>query len=241
MKRILILLMAVLSAINILAQDVTTFLGIPVDGNKSDFRQKLIDKGFETIEQDRDILLGEFNGRKSLLSIGTTSNKVSRILVKDLNGSTETDIKIRFNHLVRQFENSSKYVNNPGIEEESQVIPDDEDISYEMLVHNKRYEASYCQLVQTVDLEDSVAVEAAIHEYMLTKYTEEQIQNPTDEEKYDMVLMAGSWKINEQLRNSIFRLPKRSVWFMISEESGKYYILMFYDNEFNREVAEEDI
>ena len=32
---------------------------------------------------------------------------------------------------------------------------------------------------------------------------------------------------------------KKSVWFMISESYGKYYIIMFYDNEYNRANGEE--
>ena len=29
-------------------------------------------------------------------------------------------------------------------------------------------------------------------------------------------------------------LAKKSVWFMISESYGKYCIIMFYDNEYNK-------
>ena len=34
-------------------------------------------------------------------------------------------------------------------------------------------------------------------------------------------------------------ISKKSVWFMISEFSGKYYITMFYDNEYNRANGED--
>ena len=32
---------------------------------------------------------------------------------------------------------------------------------------------------------------------------------------------------------------KKSVWFMISESYGKYYIIMFYDNEYNKANGED--
>ena len=34
-------------------------------------------------------------------------------------------------------------------------------------------------------------------------------------------------------------LVKKPVWFTISEFSGKYYITMFYDNEYNRANGED--
>lgn len=47
MKKILFLLMAMLLSFSMYAQkDVTTFLGIPIDGTKAVMRQKLISKGF---------------------------------------------------------------------------------------------------------------------------------------------------------------------------------------------------
>ena len=47
MKRILLFYIMAITAISMSAQnDVTTFLGIPVDGFKSEMKQKLISKGF---------------------------------------------------------------------------------------------------------------------------------------------------------------------------------------------------
>jgi hypothetical protein len=42
-------------------KDVTQFLGIPVDGNKSEMIQKLKDKGFTINPHEEDVLAGEFN------------------------------------------------------------------------------------------------------------------------------------------------------------------------------------
>lgn len=60
----------------------------------------------------------------------------------------ETGIKIRFNELCRQFENNKKY---KSMTDKEQTIPDDEDLSYEMTVNNKRYEAVYYQQLEITD------------------------------------------------------------------------------------------
>lgn len=51
-------------AISMSAQnDVTTFLGIPVDGFKSEMKQKLVSKGFVPKKVGtNEFLEGEFNG-----------------------------------------------------------------------------------------------------------------------------------------------------------------------------------
>lgn len=135
--------MALLVGTTAVAQekDVTKFLGIPVDGFKSEMIQKLKEKGF-VLSSYGDTLEGEFNGASVSLSVVTNNNKVYRVGVVDNNTISEADIKIRFNNLCRQFENNSRYVNATG---KSYELTDDEDISYEMTVHKKRYEAAYFQ------------------------------------------------------------------------------------------------
>lgn len=60
-------------------------------------------------------------------------------MVCDANNIDERSIQIRFNKLCEQFKNNSKYLSL----EENQTISEDEDISYEMTVHKKRYEAIF--------------------------------------------------------------------------------------------------
>ena len=83
--------------------DVTTFLGIPVDGFKADMRKKLIAKGFTPTTYNEDVLEGEFNGHDVYVHIVTNNNKVYRIMLADRNGTDEAQIKIRFNNLCYQF------------------------------------------------------------------------------------------------------------------------------------------
>ena len=121
-------------------KDVTQFLGIPVDGTKTEMVQKLKAKGFK-YNSTYDWLEGEFNGREVVLLIATNNNKVWRVAVRDKWTMDETNIKIRYNDLCRQFAKNGKYCSlndNPLLSEE-------ENIGYEMLVNNKRYESAYFQ------------------------------------------------------------------------------------------------
>ena len=120
--------------------DVTKFLGIPVDGTKSEMIRKLKAKGFKSTYYDKEILEGEFNGNKATLIIQTNNNKVWRIIV-GYEGLPEHVAKTRFNNLCYQFENNPKY-HSTSID---YSIPDSEDISYEMTVNEKQYQALYFQ------------------------------------------------------------------------------------------------
>ena len=131
--------------------DVTRFLGIPVDGTKAEMIGKLKEKGFSSSFGSDELLEGEFNGKNVYVNIQTNNRKVWRIGVIDKNGCDETQIKINFNNLCRQFEENSKYINFKG----DQTISEDEDIDYEMSVHNKRYEAVFYQKSQEKNEEEN--------------------------------------------------------------------------------------
>lgn len=81
MKKILSVLLLLLLSISIYAQqNVTKFLGIPVDGSKAAMIQKLKEKGFRYNAQI-DKLEGIFNGEKVYVLIQTNKNRVWRIAV----------------------------------------------------------------------------------------------------------------------------------------------------------------
>lgn len=114
------------------------FLGIPVDGNKKEMISKLQAKGYE-YDAASDALFGEFNGTKAIISVQTVNNRVWRIAIVDANmNSDETNIKIRYNRLFEQLSNNGKYEVADG-----STLGEKEDISYEMIVHKKRYDASF--------------------------------------------------------------------------------------------------
>ena len=111
MKKLLFSLLATLLTLSLYAQnDVTTFLGIPVDGFKSEMRQKLIAKGFTPKKVgNNEYLEGEFNGTDVHIFIATNNNKVYRIMVCDSNTRDQSNIKIRCHKLVNQFEDNTRY------------------------------------------------------------------------------------------------------------------------------------
>ena len=155
MRKFLTLLAIIaISASTFAQKEVTKFLGIPVDGSPTEMIKKLKAKGFTTDEDfmqavelglidwdGPEVLTGRFNGERVRVYIVVETNKVWRIALKDKKDRDETQIKIRFNTLVRQFEGNGKYV--PLVDE--QTIADDEDISYQMTVNKKQYQAGFVQ------------------------------------------------------------------------------------------------
>lgn len=225
MKKLLLFVAVwMVSSVATFAQrDVTTFLGIPVDGYKSDMIQALKSKGFVSSSYDKNILQGEFNGTNVSIHVATNNNKVYRLMLCDENTTDELAIRLRFNKLCNQFVANGRYVTFGEYK-----IPEDEDISYQMSVHKKRYEAIF---YQAPNITDTLALQNNVKAMLLTKYTEEQIANPTEEIQKDMMSIA--------LDYSMKLVAMKPVWFMISEYGGKYYITMYYDNEYNRANGED--
>ena len=204
-------------------KDVTQFLGIPIDGSKSDMIQKLKAKGFR-VDSANDVLEGEFNGINVNVHIATNGDKVYRIMVSDAKPVDERSIQIHFNNLCRQFEKSPKYLSIGDY-----LIPDDEDISFGITVKNKRYEAVFLQC--PAELSDKTLIKEKIWSILLEKYTPEELANLTEDMKNELIKMSSEY-ITELC-------SKKPVWFMISEHYGKYFISMFYDNEYNRANGED--
>ena len=233
MKKIFLSLMVMLISMTATAQkDVTKFLGIPVDGYKAEMKKKLLGKGF-TYNSQNDFFEGEFNGRDVNVYVATNNNKVWRIMVCDENTCGEGEIKIRFNNLCRQFAKNKKYLAvNMG--ESDYTISDSEDISYEMLVHKKRYDASYFQAPDPSSV-DTLAIQSRVKEALLQEYSQEEIDNPSDKQREKMESIAT----REAASIAFEMMEKKLVWFMISEHYGQYYITMFYDNEYNHSDGED--
>ena len=108
------------------------------------------------------------------------------------------------------------------------TLSEEEDISYEMTVNNKRYEAVY---YQQPEITDSIAFVKEAQSTLLSKYTEEQLANPSDEIKQEIRDAALSYTMD--------LYSKKTVWFMIGEYAREYYIVMFYDNEYNHADGED--
>ena len=184
--------------------------------------EELKEKGYRN-DPTTDALVGEFNGAKVNVFVVTNNNKVCRIMVADANNVDERAIQIRFNRLCEQFANNPKYISL-----QDYTIPEDENISYEITVHKKRYEAVFYQQSAATD---TIAIKEKLQSILLSKYTEEQLENPTEEIQSEIIKLSMEYVMESY--------SKRPVWFMISDYYGKYYITMFYDNEYNRANGED--
>lgn len=231
MKNLLFAIMLLFTTTASSKNDVTKFLGIPVDGTKNAMIDKLIDKGF-TYNREEDYLEGEFNGRSANVYIATHKKKVFRIMVAFNHLFNEADIKLQFNLLCQQFKDNDRYL--PYINQPE--IPDSVDISYEMIVKNKRFDAAFFQDVNYALIDTSKCKKMAI-ETLSKSYSQEELNNPTKE-------------LNEEIEDlfetiyltNVFKIAKnKNVWFMITYYKGRdqYGITMYYDNGYNQANGED--
>ena len=223
MKKLLFSLLATLLTLSLYAQnDVTTFLGIPVDGFKSEMRQKLIAKGFTPKKVgNNEYLEGEFNGTDVHIFIATNNNKVYRIMVCDANTQDEANIKIRFNKLVNQFENNKRYTAL-----DQYTISDTEDISYEMLFHKKTFDALF---YQNPDMEkvDTLALQNKIREQLQAKLRKTDKNN-----KLVLIKTNGKKVYNPKIKNLKIELNIMSIfkfkYSIIDTIENKIYCTLMY-------------
>ena len=237
MKRLLSFVIGILimcSTVFGQSEGTLKFLGIPVDGSKSEMVAALKSKGFR-YDSNSGFLVGDFNGMESHIGIVENHGKVYRVVVFDANTCDAGQIKIRFNNLIHQFENSNGkyyYIN------QNDKIPEDEDISYEISVNNKQYSAEfiYNPLYGNDELRDRL-VNEVIEELGLEKIKDEKTAGGitygefySDKDNYLISSLVGS---------KIIQMSNSSVWFKIFEHYGKYYIGIYYDNLVNKPNGED--
>ena len=241
MKRLLSFIIGILimcSTVFGQSESTLKFLGIPVDGSKSEMVEVLKSKGFE-YDSESDFLIGDFNGRESHIGIVENHGKVYRVVVFDANTYDAGEIRIRFNNLIHQFENNDKYFYIVP----NDIIPEDEDIHYEILVNKKQYiaEFRYNPLYGNDELRDRLINEAVEESklFLEEKKDEKTIDGITyeefysDKDNYDQLISAQvSLKVIQMSKNS-------SIWFKIFEHYGKYYIGLYYDNLLNAPNGED--
>lgn len=228
MKKLLLTLVIFAITLNVTAQnDVTKFLGIPVDGTKSEMLQELKAKGFTSSPYDNEILEGEFNGKLVRIYILTNNNKVYRIGVYDAYSISSYDIISRFYTLLSQFKNNDKYTElTYTIDYSDTAIKDNNEVDsriFDYLLNNNDFQPIFAQEPENNIMEK-------IRPALLKKYTAEQIANPDFSVLCDINI--------EKLK--YIETAKKLVWFkIIKEESDKYKIVIFYDNEYNRANGED--
>lgn len=227
MRRLLILMVAAVMAAGVMAQEKypTKFLGIPIDGTKKEMIRKIEAKGF-IYHEEKDYLTGEFNGTEVNIYIVTNNNKVYRIMVAEQQTCSEGQIRIRFNNLMQQFKDNPKYMSYKLGQD---FIPRDEDISYQISVNNKMYDANYVQQTHELDTttlqQDMLYIVEHIDQYLPKSMLAEM----------DQEMLAKYCVIEAYIK----QYEKNMVWFRICEFRGEYYLTLYYDNLYNKANGED--
>ncbi len=229
MKKLIASFILVMVTFMAIAQTPATFkfLGIPVDGKKSDVIAALKNKGF-VYDAKNDVLKGRFNGIDSEIMISENYGKVDRIYVADEDECGEAQIIIRFNTLLQQFRNNEKYVEVGS----NEPISRDENISYEMSVHNKTYDASfYLNPIYEWTDEDKMKVAEELSDELKSEIESGKYKDLTDEQIAEL--------LQEKSLQRVKGMVYGHVWFRISDSYGKYFISLYYDNLRNRPNGED--
>lgn len=236
------------------------FLGIPIDGTELQFVTKLKSKGFKYNSLFNNYN-GQFNGQNVDVYVHTNHNLVDRVYVA-FPYYNEDNIKVEYNLLLNQFNNNGKYLDFSMNDE----IPENEDISYEMTVNEKRYQASYCYFDpdrDPVEFMDALVNKfsdfytddqlAALKDYChsamnATAEEQERLQSQMIQEMQTFALGEDEDVIANDENAALFiltlidgmkSLADGDVWFMIHEYHGKYQIGLYYDNLHNRAHGED--
>ena len=210
---------------NDLRVDVTSFLGIPVDGARKDMIDNIKRKGFSTIRfGGKRMLKGLFNGSDVYIDLHIRSGKVFRVAVFDVTPSDGHIILSRYNELCRYFGNSPEYM---SLSDDS--ISEDEDIEHEISINKKEYQAVFYQ----APYEDKVGwctIRAMILKKIsgdLDRLTETELRSEFDR----------TYAINK-----LKAMCRKPVWFTIVEDTnGLYRIAIFYENVDNSIDTESQI
>lgn len=236
------------------------FLGIPIDGSESQFAARLLDKGF-TYSRVYECYKGQFNGQDVDVFLHTNHGIMDRVYVA-FPSKTEGSIKVEYNNLLDQFEKSGKYLPSGT----NEALTGKDNISYEISTNSKRYQASFHYYDPDKDpvsfansFMDSFSGLLTPEQLAIAKeYTKKVLEAPEEDRdaimtQYakDLEKMGVSQDNNaeadpEQLArlldafmNGISSTADGTVWFMIHERYGKYYIGLYYDNLHNRPHGED--
>ncbi len=243
------MLMLLTLSLNAQNKEITRFLGIPIDGSKSEMISKLKGKGF-VYDSKNDCLTGEFNGSDVNVYIGTNKNKVYRIFVADSKTFSEAQIKIKFNNLVYQFEHNMKYTSSDS----SQYINENENISYQMMVNKKFFDAEFYQksddldlYISNIDNADFETMHEQFHNSVIelcalfenNYYEEHYLTETKDKNEFEIFEYDKNLLKTAAITYEIMQQYNRKVWFRIFEHYGEYYIGIFYDNMNNASNGED--
>lgn len=261
MKRLITILSLLLCFVVANAQGGSLkFLGIPIDGSEARFASQLKGKGFR-YDALYECYKGQFNGKNVDVFLHTNHNVVDRVYVS-FPYTSEEGIRVEYNTLLAQFKENVKYADLVL----NKQIPEEDDISYEMSVHNKRYQASFCYF--DPDRDPTSFMETLVdrlsdffsedQKRILKRYASNLDDYPADQQEALREQMMLEWLVSDKMQhpddeqsseraiqllskalNEMQSLADGSVWFMIHEHYGRYSIGLYYDNLHNQAHGED--
>lgn len=238
MKKLITILVLALCSFTLVAQnsnEVTLkFLGIPIDGNKSQMIELIKAKGF-TFNSYRNCLQGQFNGKNIDVYVVDNHGIVYRVFVA-FPKIDEYEIRSEFNHLLSQFTRNDKYVPI----KECEAIDQKEDISYEMSVHNKQYGASFSYISPDIFTPEQTAkIHGFFDNYATMSEEETQQYLESMAASFSPDLANASPDDIMLAMNRVASLLSGNVWFKIFREGVDYQIGLYYDNLKNSPNGED--
>lgn len=259
MKHFGCVLLMLVTSIFVYGQDSGSlkFLGIPVDGPKTQFTTKLKTKGF-TYNPSSECYTGQFNGTNVNLFVHTNHDLVDRVYISFPSTRDEEDIKNEYNLLLSQMKDTGKYMDLSFNER----IPANEDIYHEISVNKKRYQASFCYFDPTRDplsmVDDLMKKFSGIMPddvlAKMTEFVKVSINLPDEEviamsEELTLELQALGFNADankekiylylETFFDGMKSIADGYVWFMIHYNYGRYNLGLYYDNLHNRAHGED--
>lgn len=231
---IILLLVSILAIAQTSVEGTLKFLNIPIDGTKENMISRIKEKGFR-YDSYKDCLRGQFNGKDVEVYVVTNHNVVDRIYVAYPEMS-ESRVITEYNILRGQFNRNKKYI----ALQENEKIPDNEDLSYEMTVKNKKYGASFMHISPDLFSEEEIDNIHALRE-KVEGMSSEEVQAMGQAMADSLQTRNFEISIEDTMKalNKLMSLVSGNVWFTIHERYGDYQIGIYYDNLKNRPDGED--
>ena len=227
-KLVFTLLMLLTLSLSAQERDVVKFMGIPVDGTKSEMISQIKKKGFVYNSED-DYLQGRFNGKDVNVYIHTEKGLVDRIMVAYRNDYDEVSIKYEFNSLLSQFLHNERY----SLRDTCNYIGENERIS----IHKKRYQVGFYQTYSSQEKEELLRKINNNFDYYV-ELIKEYMPDYKD--------LFSNYEYKDFTEKSILAMLETKyeignlVWFTIcATVYDEYYICIYYDNLYNTANGED--
>ena len=216
MRRFLFTFVLLMTSFSFVAaqNNITEFLGIQLDGTKSEMIKKIEEKGFK-YDQENGRLTGIYEKEEVQLEVETNdSGKVWRIVLFDKNFRNEIDIRDRFNSLFKQFSKNYMHLSGSNIPKKESIIEG---------IKTDKYRADFGQVFKEVDAKQVAAI-------IMERYSKDKLKELVFTEKFSVAKQF----VNESVSILSDLAKQRLIWFKIEDNSGQYRIVMFFQNEKNK-------